>query len=230
MTTVLMPLDPSVSPQQAARVLSIRADLLPPEIRDGRRARRTRGLVLVSLTLVLAMLGGWYWFAVQDLDAARTENNDAFSTLTDVQRSQQKDPRVQGLIKTENGITQLTNELKAVLVNDLSWANLLDLVRSKAAGQDVTVAEIAAALDDATTTGGTSVGSLTVTGTAANKKVVAGYVDALSDLKDLSNPFVSSIANTDDKKVTFSIKVTITEEALCGRLVDDDHVCPSGGK
>ncbi|WP_433828598.1 hypothetical protein ACQP2E_04450 [Actinoplanes sp. CA-015351] len=232
MTTVLMPVDPSVSPAQAARVLSVRADLLPPEIRDGRRARRTRGFVLVSLTLVLAMLGGWYWLAIQDLDAARTENNDAFAQLTDVQRAQQKDPEVQGLIKVDNGTALLTKELKAALANDLSWANMLDLIRDRADDVDVTVAEITASLDSAnsgTVSTAGEVGTLTVTGTAKNKKVVAAYVDALSDLEDASNPFVSSIAGGDGK-VAFSITVTITEDALCGRLVDSDHVCPSGGK
>ncbi|WP_229071957.1 PilN domain-containing protein [Actinoplanes sp. DH11] len=230
MTTVLMPLDPSVSPQQAARVLSIRADLLPPEIRDGRRARRTRGLILVSLTLVLALLGSWYWVAIQDLNDARAENNDAFVQLTDVQRAQQRDPEVQTLIKSENGTALLTKELKAVLVSDLSWANLLDLIRDRAVGEKVTVREISASLDDDVAAGATSVGTLTVTGRAANKKVVAGYVDALStDIEDVSNPFVSSISNTDDG-VSFSITVTITKEALCGRLVDEDHACPSEGK
>lgn len=201
MTTVLMPLDPSVSPAQAARVLSIRADLLPPEIRDGRRARRTRGFVLVSLTVVLALLGGWYWLAVQDLDAARTENNDAFAQLTDAQRAQQKDPEVQGLIKVENGTTLLANELKAALANDLSWANMLDLIRDRADDVDVTVGEITGSLDSANsdTSVAGEVGSLTVTGSAKNKKVVAAYVDALSDLEDVSNPFVSSIAGNNGK-------------------------------
>jgi cytoskeletal protein RodZ len=229
MTTVLMPLDPSVSPQQAARVLSIRADLLPPEIRDGRRARRTRGFILISLTVVVALLGSWFWIAVQDLDAARAENSDAFSALTDVQRTQQKDPEVQGLIKTENGITLLTKELKAVLANDLSWANLLDLIRAKATAENVKVAEITAALGEDPTAGSGAVGSLTVTGTAENKKVVAAYVDALSDLTDVSNPFVSSIASDEDQ-VSFSITVSITDKSLCGRLVEEDHTCPSGGK
>ncbi|MEU4694316.1 PilN domain-containing protein [Actinoplanes sp. NPDC023714] len=231
MTTVLMPLDPSVSPQQAARVLTIRADLLPPEIRDGRRARRTRAFVLVSLALVLGLLGSWYWLAVQDLNTARDENNAAFSQLTDVQRTQQKDPEVQALIKTENGTTLLARELETVLTDDLSWANLLDLIRARAEDEDVTVSEISASLaaSDAVPTTGNAVGTATVTGTAENKKVVAAYVDALSDLEDIANPFVSSISSTGGT-VSFSISVTITKAALCGRLVDEDHVCPAGGK
>ncbi|BBH66278.1 hypothetical protein ACTI_29630 [Actinoplanes sp. OR16] len=234
MTTVLMPLDPSVSPQQAARVLTIRADLLPPEIRDGRRARRTRGFVLVSLAIVIGLLASWYWIAVQDLNTARDENNAAFSELTDVQRTQQKDPEVQALIQAENGTTLLARELKVVLADDLSWANLLDLIRAKAKTEKVTVTGISAALysagNNAITDTGTDVGTATVTGTAKNKKIVAAYVDALSDLKDVDNPFVSNIDSAGSNAVSFSITVTITEEALCGRLVDEDHVCPSGGK
>ncbi|BAL86120.1 hypothetical protein AMIS_9000 [Actinoplanes missouriensis 431] len=232
MTTVLMPVDPSVSPQQAARVLSIRADLLPPEIRDNRRARRTRGFILVSLALVLALLGSWYWYAVQDLDEARALNDAAFTQLTDVRRDQQQNERVQALIKVENGQALLTKELTAVLGNDLSWANLINLVLDKADDHDVTINEITPSLNNentGTTEVSGTVGEVLLTGKAKTKKIIADYLDALADTKDLSKPFVSTITD-DTKAASFSISLYITDEALCGRFVDDDHLCPSEGK
>ena len=231
MTTVLMPLDPSVSPQQAARVLSIRADLLPPEIREGRRARRTRAFVIASLVLVLALLGTWYTLAANDRKAAQTESSEALAQLTTVQRKQQGDRRVQGLIKVESGTTLLQKELAAVLRNDLSWASLLDLIRDTGTDKEVTVGEISASLTEGLGAPDGMVGTMTITGTAANKKVVAGYVDALSALtkkkKGVSNPFVTSIS-TVDKRVSFSITLTITDKALCGRLVEKSHACTDG--
>ena len=231
MTTVLMPLDPSVSPQQAARLLSIRADLLPPEIREGRRARRTRAFVIASLVLVLVLLGTWYTLAANDRKAAQTESSEALAQLTTVQRKQQGDRRVQGLIKVESGTTLLQKELAAVLRNDLSWASLLDLIRDTGTDKEVTVGEISASLTEGLGAPDGMVGTMTITGTAANKKVVAGYVDALSALtkkkKGVSNPFVTSIS-TVDKRVSFSITLTITDKALCGRLVEKSHACTDG--
>ena len=231
MTTVLMPLDPSVSPQQASRVLSIRADLLPPEIREGRRARRTRAFVLVSLALVLALMGTWYTLASNDRKDAQAESSNALAQLTAVQRKQQGDKRVQGLIKVESGTALLEKELAAVLAKDLSWANLLDLIRDTGTDKDVTVDEIAASLATPDRAAEGTVGTMTITGTAANKKVVAGYVDALSALtkkeKGVSNPFVTNIS-TVDKGVNFSITLTITEESLCVRLAEKDQSCTDG--
>ncbi|MEU4424354.1 PilN domain-containing protein [Actinoplanes sp. NPDC024001] len=230
MTTALMPLDPTVSPQQAARVLTIRADLLPPEIRDGRRARRTRSFVLISLVLVLAGLGSWYAMATAAKNDAEKAYNQTLEQLATVQNQQKKDKNVQKMVAVKQGNTALEKELKALLGQDMSWANLLDLVRKTGTDASVTVNEISGGLTaDSTGANATSgaIGSLNVSGTADNKKEVAEYVEALGKLTFLSDPFVNSVTDGDDGKVTFALTVTITDEGLCGRFTAE---CESEGK
>ena len=72
-----------------------------------------------------------------------------------------------------------------------------------------------------------AIGSLNVSGTADNKKEVAEYVEALGNLAYVSNPFVDTVTDGDDGKVTFSLTVTITDEGLCGRFTTE---CESEGK
>jgi Tfp pilus assembly protein PilN len=230
-TTALMPLDPSVSPQQAARVLTIRADLLPPEIRDGRRARRARSFVLVSLVLVLTALGSWYTVAAGAKNDAVEEYNQTLDQLAKVQRDQKEDAEVQRMIEVKQGNTLLEKELKTLLGKDMSWANLIDLIRDKGADASVEVNEINGGLpaDDAGQAGtDADLGTLQVTGTADSKKEVAEYVNALGKLDYLSNPFVNSVTEEKEPKVVkFVLTVTITDKGLCGRFTTD---CESRGK
>lgn len=229
-TTALMPLDPTVSPQQAARVLTIRADLLPPEIRDGRRARRTRAFVLISLVLALAGLGGWYVSATSAKNKAETEYNQTLGQLAAVQNQQKKDKAVQKMIAVKHGNTVLAKELTALLSQDMSWANLLDLIGDTAEDTGVSVKEIAGGLAEGAATDKAqsgALGTLDVSGTAANKKEVAEYVEALGKLTYLSHPFVQSVTEEENKTVTFTLTVTITDKGLCGQFTTD---CKSGGK
>ncbi|GGN36717.1 hypothetical protein FHR83_006552 [Actinoplanes campanulatus] len=225
--TALMPVDPTVSPQQAARILTLRADLLPPEIRDGRRARRTRSLVIVLVLVTLAGLGTWYWQAGLAKQAAEDEYNETFQSLTDA-RSDQKTKKLEALVEYQEGGEALDTELKAVLANDLSWTNMMNLLRNKAQ-KGVTIDEITGSLVEEKSAEASDgvVGSLTVTGTAEDKRLVADYVNRLGDLKHVANPFVTSVTKETDGDFTFSVSVSITEKALCGRFTSD---CPSGGK
>jgi hypothetical protein len=227
--TALMPVDPSVSPQQAARVLTIRADLLPPEIRDGRRARRTRTLIAILLVATLAVLGAWYWQAVAAKKAADDSYNETFQTLTKA-RADQKTDELKALIEYQEDGETLDRELTAILTNDLSWTNMINVIRDRAEDTDpnMSISDISASLAPAVSTEASDgqVGTLTVTGIADNKRVVADYVNELGDLEDLVNPFVTSVTKDDDG-FSFTLSITITDKALCGRFSDD---CPSRGK
>ncbi|WP_433793576.1 PilN domain-containing protein [Actinoplanes sp. CA-252034] len=233
MSTALMPVDPSVSPQQAARVLSIRADLLPPEIRDGRRARRVRTLIAILVLLVVAALGAWYWQAGEEKVAADEAYEEMFQTLTTT-RAAQKTDELKALVDYQDGGEVLNKELATIQARDLSWTNLINLIRDEARAENVTLSEITGGLaaEDATATDTSEAGTLTISGSAQSKKVVADYVNKLGTLKHVTNPFVTSVnkregAGTGPEGYLFSLSVTITDKALCGRFTDD---CPSGGK
>ncbi|MEV0895928.1 PilN domain-containing protein [Actinoplanes sp. NPDC049802] len=226
-TTALMPVDPTVSPRQAARVLSIRADLLPPEIRDGRRARRTRSLVILLVLVTLAGLGTWYWQAGLAKQTADEQYNDTFQALTKV-RAAQKTDELRDLVEYQEGGKALDTELASMLAGDLSWTNMLNLLRDKA-GDDVKISEISGGLvkGDGEEAASSTVGNLTITGTTKDKRLVADYVNRLGGLKHVANPFVTSVTKQDQGTVTFTVSVSVTRKALCGRFTSD---CPSEGK
>ncbi|WP_430783190.1 PilN domain-containing protein [Actinoplanes sp. G11-F43] len=228
-TTALMPVDPSVSSLQAARILSIRADLMPPEIREGRRSRITRSMVVVLLVATLAVLAAWYAQATVAKQNAEDEYNDTFQSLTTARASQKTD-ELRDLVEYQDGGTALNGELTTILANDVSWTNLVTLIRDRAEDTKVGITEIGAGLNndsaDAEAQTTTEIGTVMISGSAASKRVVADFVNELGDLKDLVNPFVSSVTDTDGR-VSFTVTVTITDEAHCGRFTEK---CPSGGK
>lgn len=226
-TTALMPVDPSVSPQQAARILTIRADLMPPEIRDGRRARRTRTMIVLLLVATLAVLGAWYWQATVAKNDAGDEYDTTFKALTDTLDAQ-KTKKLKTLVEYQEGGDDLETELTAVLADDLSWTNLINLLNDRAGDSKVKITEINGALAEpgSPEAAAGTVGTLNVTGKAANKRLVADYVNALGGLKHLENPFVTSVTKMDGG-YSYSLTITITKQALCGRFAKD---CPSGGK
>jgi Tfp pilus assembly protein PilN len=228
-TTALMPVDPSVSPQQAARVLTIRADLLPPEIRDGRRSRRIRSLIVLVVLLIVAAIGAWYWQAADAKKVADQEYEETFQTLTTT-RAAQKTDEFKALVEYQDGDEALKTELSAVLASDLSWTNLINLIGDQADDQKVVITEINGGLvaKAAGTEPDGTVGSLDISGLAEDKRRIANYVNALGTLQHVTNPFVTSVTKEKDKNAySFSITVAITDKALCGRFTTK---CPSGGK
>jgi hypothetical protein len=89
-----------------------------------------------------------------------------------------------------------------------------------------------------TTTGGATtgaaaatktVGTVTVTGTARDKKTIATYLDALSGAHLVTNAYLTSGAGTGegDAAWTFSLTAEIPRSALCGRFTT---ACKTGGK
>jgi hypothetical protein len=233
-STTLMPLDPALSPQRVSRVLTISADLLPDEIVAGRRARRTRGWVLVVLMLALAGMGGWYALAEQELRVANDELAAVTDDATELQRRQNDFAPV---VDVQAETTTITKQLSTLLADDLPWATLTDTLRDTGAAAGVTVDGMSGTLNDAgagasgavslpSASGAATIGSVTVTGTAPDKPSVAKYVDSLAGLTIVANPYLTSVAEADDE-VQFSLTVDITAQALCGRFTT---ACKTGGK
>ena len=233
MATTLMPLDPAVSPQRVTRLLTISASLLPEEIIAARRARRTRGWVIVFVILVACLLTGWFVLERQETRAAEEELNAANTEVTDLQRAQRTYGEV---VDVQNDTATLSKQLKTAMANDLDWAALLDQLRSVGESAGVTVVGINGALQDAgnsssgtalpSTTTSAPIGSAVVTGTGPDKRAVAAYVDALGKQSVLANAYVTNVT-TEENAVSWTLRVDITSAALCGRFGDK---CETGGK
>jgi hypothetical protein len=226
MATTLIPLDPAMSPQRSTRILTISASLLPEEIIADRRGRRTRGWVMVVAAVVACLCGAWFAYARHQKGEAQAELTTAMTAVTGLQQDQR---RFSQTVKVENETALLNQQLKAVMANDLDWAALLDTLRSAGAPAGVGIDGVNGSLDAAGagsaseakplpgTDTATSIGSLVVTGSAPDKKAVAAYVEALGKQSVVTNPYVTTVASSDEGGVTFSLKVDITQASLCGR-------------
>lgn len=235
-TTALMPLDPATSPQQIARVLNIRANLLPAEIMAGRNARRMRLVVVVAVALVAVLLGVWYVNAFSEKKAADQELDDVSAQVVAIQASQNK---YNGVVALKSQNETITKQLTGLMAKDLPWATLTDTIRDTGAAAGVDINGITGSLTDGvgsntlpSTTTGATVMLLQITGTGPDKKTVAKYVEQLGELPDVANPYLSSATQNDtsatgSSTVTFSLSAAITSSALCGRFTTP---CKTGGK
>lgn len=236
MATTLMPLDPAVSPERVTRLLTISARLLPEEIIAARRARRTRGLVIVVVAVFAILCGMWAVYADREKQAADKDLTAATAEVAKLQEAQRKFSPV---VQVRSDTTQLHKQLTTVMASDLDWAALLDTLRRTGTTSDIKIVGIngkLAALGTPTTdptnalpsTAKTaSIGSLMVTGTGPDKDAVAAYADKLAKQQTLiANPYVTSVASDPDG-VTFSLTVDITQASLCGRF--STKKCPAAG-
>jgi hypothetical protein len=230
MATTLMPLDPAVSPQRVARILTISANLLPEEVVAARRARRNRAWVIALVALVACLCAAWYGYASSVKKDADDELAAATVQVTDLQREQRDYSEV---VQVQNDATVLAAQLKDVMANDLDWAALLDTLRTTGTKSDIEVKGVSGKLaasdgSDAgattampSTTAVTTVGSLMVTGTGPDKKAVAAYIDALGKQTVVANPFVTSVTSAEAADgVAFNLTLDISKAALCGRFGD----------
>ena len=222
-TTALLPIDPAVSPQQIARVLPIRANLLPTEITAGRRARRVRIALIGAVLAVVVVMGLWYFYAVQQ-KATATENLEVANDQ--VRRAQQSKAKHTELTRIINEQEAITKELKTLLANDLPWAKTLDTVRSTGTAAGVTVTEIVGTISvPQNGSAGDAVVTLSVTGSGSDKKTVALFVERLAEVKGMTDPYLSTATQNEDK-VDFALTVELTPEAFCGRFTT---ACKTGG-
>lgn len=236
MATTLKPLDPATTPQHALRLLPIAAKLLPAEIISARRARVVRSRVIAGLVAVALLLGGYYAFALYQVQEARDSYEAAVAEQAAL-TAQQKD--YNEVVQTQAQSTAISARLKTLLADDLRWARLLTDLRGAAATAGITVTGVSGSLPNAeggasaggsgqTTLPGAStanvVGTMTITGTGGSKDAVAKYIDELGRNDKFANPYLTSVT-AEGRRVQFSAQLDITKQALGGRFT-----ATTGGK
>ncbi|MGI5236890.1 hypothetical protein [Dactylosporangium sp. CA-139066] len=217
------------------RILPIAADLLPLEIAETRHARRLRRLVISGVVVVAALVGGWYGYEVHRHTVAQNDLQSVVDTQQDLIR--QRHRKYDDLIRIQGDSAKIDKRLAKVMGRDLSWSRVLADLRGTAGNHNVKINGITAALLEETgaqKATGDNIGTITVTGTAASKSVVADYVIALATLNGIANPFPSDVTE-ENNGVSFTIRMDITRAALGGRFTGPSAspavtVSPNGGK
>jgi hypothetical protein len=230
-STTLLPLGGAISPQHMSRVLNIRANLLPPELTARRNARQMSLVVIVALVLVAGLLGTWYAHTRSEKGQADQELDRVSAQIIQAHKSQVQDGKG-AAVKEQN--ETIAKQLKGLMAQDLPWAKLINEVRATGTDAGVEVSDITGSLTDAetvsaglpSTTSASTVASLQITGTGADKKTIAGYVDALGDLPDLASPYLTS-ATEAEGGMSFTLSAQVSSTARCGRFTT---TCKAEGK
>jgi hypothetical protein len=220
MTTTLTKPDPATDRRLSHRIPSVAANLLPVEVMAERRSRRVRRTVIALLAVFTVLLVGWYGFARVQTEVTRTELADAKANTERLTRQQGAYAELQ---QVQSESAAIERQLAQLMVNDMAWPTLLRGLR-QAAPSGLRLTGITATLD-ASRTVGTGAGNatapslafVTITGIGASKPQVATYVDALSKVTGVANPFITSVTAS-EKGLDFIVKVDVTGALLGGRF------------
>jgi Tfp pilus assembly protein PilN len=99
-----------------------RVNLLPPEIQDARRLRRTQGMLAGGLVAVVALLGAGYAYEVHDRHGAERELADVQAQSMRLQNEQAKYADVP---KTVAAIDAAELARETAMADDVEWARTL---------------------------------------------------------------------------------------------------------
>lgn len=232
MATALMPVDPAGAQQQVNRILPIRANLLPDEITATRNARQSRLVMIGAVLVVLIGIGGWYVAAHHDVQAAADEQTGVNTAISQAQ-AQLKGKELVTVTTVTTQTDAMATRLKNLTAMDVPWSTMFTNLQKTATAKTVTLTAISAAVSaqDASSTGTlptgvsySTIGTLTLTGSAGDKNTVAAFIVALDTVKGVSNAFLTTASQL-TSSVSFTITANINSAAECGRYTTK---CTSG--
>jgi Tfp pilus assembly protein PilN len=219
MTTTLAKPDPATDRPMSHRIPAVGANLLPVEVKQARRSRRIRRLVLISLAMFVVLLVGWYGFARVQTELARAELADAKASTERLTKQQDAYAELQ---QVQRDSAAIERQLAQLMANDMAWPALMRDLR-RVAPANLKLTGITVTLDASRTAGtatntaaASRVAFVTITGIGTSKPQIAGYVDALSKVNGVADPFITSVSAS-EKGLDFDVKVDVTRALLGGR-------------
>jgi Tfp pilus assembly protein PilN len=213
-------------------LIRVVANLLPDEVVDARRVRHVRHRVVLALVVVLLLIAGWYVYARIQTSKAQANLNKVENQTVSLRAREHSFARLSAV---QGATAAIADQLHQLMTGDLAWSALLRTLNVQAP-PGVAVTNVSGAMfaggtgapsstQSGTANGGIGAldrsgqlpaGTLTVTGTATDKRVIAGYLDALGRVKGLSVPFLTNLG-VQDGHLSFTANLVITTAALGGR-------------
>ena len=232
---------PAPRPKPVEPVLrypAIRANLLPDEVIASRRLatlKKQIGVALVALLGVIVLAYGFSWWQTS---SARGDLSNAQHATAQLQAKQQA---FTPLLNTQQQVRTVQTALHQLMVGDVQWTQLLEVLGRAALPLHVTIDSVQAVMTAGAATanapgqagigvlnqtGDRGIGTLALTGTAPDQKAVAAFVDSLATLPGLAAPFPANVSTQGSGALQYSVNVLITTKALGGRYA----TTTTGGK
>jgi hypothetical protein len=222
-TTTVSPPDGSPAGGSAARLLTLTANLLPPEVIEQRQVTRIRWVVLIALVTALVLLAAGYGIATyrSSVEQDRVEVAESEALIL---RQQQR--VYQEVISAQTQSKAINSQLSTLVATDVDWAKLFGALRA-VAPRGLALTSVGVALTDPATASGTTstaaglpsadgtvpIGTVTISGVSASKVAIAAYVDALGTVTGIGNTLLSGV--TDQQAGTdFTLRADLSPVAL----------------
>ncbi|HEY0118361.1 MAG TPA: fimbrial assembly protein [Cellulomonas sp.] len=211
-------------------------DLLPPEVRAGRKLAQTKRLLVIAiLGVVLISALGWVYalFTLRDANTEVANAQADTDRLTSAQAQYAEVPQIQSeLSKTQSALDQAT-------ATEVLWKPYLEALRAVTPAQvsydtlQVTVSNDPNAAASGDPLQAPSVGQLVFTGRSATVTDMSAWMDAVRSIPGLSDPWFTQASLTDDNGTAYyqvSGTVQIGTTALAHRFASaPDTAGGSGG-
>ena len=203
-----------------------RVNLLPPEIHEARRLKRTQAGLAAVVAVVLLGIGGVYVLSQQRADAAQqdlTASQARTAALQAEQAEYAEVPRVLAQVESAELARETamgTDVLWYRYLNDLALSYPAEVwlgnLTATVAGPGVAAVPVAGSNPLATP----GIGTVTFAGQALDHPDVASWLDVLAGTPGLADPYFNNSQKSEvdgTEIVDFTSTVVVTEDALSHR-------------
>ncbi|MPZ74708.1 MAG: hypothetical protein GEU74_16095 [Nitriliruptorales bacterium] len=211
--------------------MTARVNLLPPEIGERARARRTTSFTIGAVAGWIAVLGVLYIVQLGDLNAAREERDQA---RAEVARLQAEVDRLQEYAELDRLVTARDNVITVAMATEISWARVLnDLALTFPPSSSLltftaatpTAADAGAATPPPPGTDGGSVAAVSFEGYSVERYApgVERVLIKFEEVDTFFDSYVTQASNEDraNTEVTrFSGTYDLTDDAYTGRYAE----------
>ncbi|WP_426566856.1 PilN domain-containing protein [Angustibacter sp. McL0619] len=201
-----------------------RVNLLPPEIEQGRKLKRTQALLGVGLAAVVVVMAGVYLTQVSDRQKAE---NELASAKAETVRLQAEQTKYADVPHTIEAIDAAETARSTAMAQDVEWYRTLNNLSLTLPAHvwmtslNVSVAAPTTAAAGATVTPTTTgIGSVSIQGVAMDHPDVATWLDVLGRQPGMSDAYFSTSAKGligETSVVNYSSTATLTQDALSHR-------------
>lgn len=224
MTTMLTARRAASAPPTA---LWPQVDLLPNEVRAGRRLHRTKrllALLLIGVVLVAAAFWAYALFTLRDANA------ELAKAEADTTRLQQEQAQYADVPRIQKQLRAAQEAIGSATSTEVLWKPYFEALRAVTPPgvsydtMHASVSDDPAANVTTNPLAGPSVGQLTFTARAATLQDVAGWMDAVAAIPGFADPWFTQAAISDeDGTVFFQITgaLQLTDAAFAHRFAAD---------
>ena len=207
-------------PVRVAWAMVPKVNLLPIEILEGRRFRRTQALLGGAvLGAVLIAAGGTFW-AQQGINDAQDDLTAAQGRVSSLQAEQAKYAAVP---KTIAEVDAADSARTLAMGTDVLWYRYLNQIQD-ATPAGITLNGITVSMTGSTGTptaatdplSNTGIGTVTLNGTADQYDEVSNFLEAADGITGFTSPTLAS-ASKQQEKIVFGSAAVIDTNALSGR-------------